>query len=62
MQTFVEARRDFERQYIAAQLIEHGCNIARAAKAMQTDRGSLYRTMHRLGLSVARTVACSEGE
>jgi transcriptional regulator with GAF, ATPase, and Fis domain len=55
MQTLVEARRDFERHYIADQLREHGCNIARAAKAMGTSRTGLHRMMHRLGIAIART-------
>ncbi len=50
-----EARRQFERDYIARHLEEAGWNVPQAAEALGVDRSSLYKKMKELGIEVPGT-------
>jgi len=52
--TLAEARRSFERDFLAARLREHGGNIARTAEAIGIARESLSRKLKRLKLEPGR--------
>jgi DNA-binding NtrC family response regulator len=45
-----DAREQFERQYLAAQLERHGGNISRAARAIGMERASLHRKLRAVGV------------
>ncbi len=45
-----EARRDFEREFIARKLKEHGGNIAKTAEAIGIERSHLYRKIRSYGI------------
>ncbi|MBI5588004.1 MAG: sigma-54-dependent Fis family transcriptional regulator [Deltaproteobacteria bacterium] len=45
-----EARRDFEREFIAIKLKEFGGNIARTAEAIGIERSHLYRKIRNYGI------------
>lgn len=49
-----EARRRFEREYIAAVLRHHGGSVPDAAVALGIQRTNLYRKARQLGLDVSR--------
>ena len=49
-----EARRRFEREYIAAVLRHHGGRVPEAAVALGIQRTNLYRKARQLGLDVSR--------
>jgi DNA-binding NtrC family response regulator len=46
-----DARKRFEREYIAAVLDQHGWRIARAAATLGIERANLYRKIRQLGLT-----------
>ena len=52
--SLAEARRSFERDFLAARLREHGGNIARTAEAVGIARESLSRKLKRLKLEPPR--------
>jgi two-component system nitrogen regulation response regulator NtrX len=52
--SLAEARRSFEREFLAARLREHGGNIARTAEAVGIARESLSRKLKRLKLEPPR--------
>lgn len=45
-----EARREFEREYIAAVLRDHEWHMPRAARALGIERANLYRKARQLGI------------
>ena len=49
-----DARRQFEREYIAAALREHGWQMPRAARALGIERANLYRKARQLGIPLRR--------
>lgn len=49
--TLRDARRNFEREYIAAVLGRHGWRIADAAATLGIERANLYRKIRQIGLS-----------
>ncbi|HEX7127660.1 MAG TPA: sigma-54 dependent transcriptional regulator [Thermodesulfobacteriota bacterium] len=49
-----DARIDFEREYILAQLARHGWNISRTAEAIGIERSNLHRKIRQYGIEVAR--------
>jgi two-component system nitrogen regulation response regulator NtrX len=49
--TLRDARRHFEREYIAAVLTRHGWRIAEAAATLGIERANLYRKIRQVGLS-----------
>ena len=49
-----EARRQFEREYIAAVLRHHGWKMGEAARALGIQRTNLYRKTRQLGISRAK--------
>ena len=49
-----DARRQFEREYIAAVLREHGWQMPRAARALGIERANLYRKARQLGIPLRR--------
>lgn len=49
--TLRDARRHFEREYIAAVLSRHGWRIAEAAATLGIERANLYRKIRQVGLS-----------
>jgi len=49
-----EARRQFEREYIAAVLRQHGWKMGEAARALGIQRTNLYRKTRQLGISRAK--------
>jgi two-component system nitrogen regulation response regulator NtrX len=54
-----EARRAFERDYIASVLEQHGWRMADAARALGIDRANLYRKARQLG--IVRVESRTEG-
>ena len=52
--TLDEARRSFERDFLAARLREHDGNIARTARAIGIARESLSRKLKSLDIEVER--------
>jgi DNA-binding NtrC family response regulator len=52
-----EARRQFERDYIAAVLRDHGWQMRDAARALGIERANLYRKARQLGIPLRREVA-----
>ncbi len=49
--TLREARRRFERQYIAAVLEQHGWRMSEAARTLGIERANLYRKTRHLGIT-----------
>lgn len=49
--TLRDARRHFEREYIAAVLSRHGWRIAEAAATLGIERANLYRKIRQVGLA-----------
>jgi two-component system nitrogen regulation response regulator NtrX len=49
--TLRDARRNFEREYIAAVLGRHGWRIAEAAATLGIERANLYRKIRQIGLT-----------
>ena len=45
-----EARRQFEREYIAAVLGSHGWSVSDAARTLGIERANLYRKVRQVGL------------
>lgn len=45
-----EARRQFEREYIAAVLGSHGWSVSEAARTLGMERANLYRKVRQVGL------------
>ncbi len=60
--TLRDARRNFEREYIAAVLGRHGWRIADAAATLGIERANLYRKIRQLGLSRPPATGTGEGE
>jgi two-component system nitrogen regulation response regulator NtrX len=54
--TLRDARRHFEREYIAAVLSRHGWRIADAAATLGIERANLYRKIRQIGLSRPSTM------
>lgn len=50
-----EARRRFERDYIAAVLGKHGWSVSEAALALGIERANLYRKVRQVGLALPST-------
>jgi DNA-binding NtrC family response regulator len=48
--TLREARRQFEREYIAAVLGSHGWSVSDAARTLGIERANLYRKVRQVGL------------
>jgi DNA-binding NtrC family response regulator len=57
-----EARRRFEREYIAAVLEQHGWRMSDAARALGIERANLYRKTRQLGIVRAAPAARSPVE
>jgi Fis family transcriptional regulator, factor for inversion stimulation protein len=51
---YAEAVREFKKRFVMVTLEDNRCNQSRAARALQMHRNTLSRTMHELGISVAR--------
>ncbi|MGH9372202.1 MAG: helix-turn-helix domain-containing protein, partial [Vicinamibacterales bacterium] len=49
-----EARRRFEREYIAAVLRDHEWRMPEAARALGIERANLYRKARQLGIPLRR--------
>ena len=45
-----DARRQFEREYIAAVLRRHGWSVSDAARTLGIERANLYRKVRQVGL------------
>jgi two-component system, NtrC family, nitrogen regulation response regulator NtrX len=50
--TFKNARAEFEREFIAHKLKEHGGNVSRTADAIGVERSNLHRKIKALGIEV----------
>ena len=48
-----EARGEFERQYLEAQVMRFGGNISRTATFVGMERSALHRKLRSLGISTA---------
>jgi DNA-binding NtrC family response regulator len=53
MLTLRDARRQFERQYIATVLEQHEWRMSDAARTLGIERANLYRKTRQLGISRA---------
>jgi two-component system nitrogen regulation response regulator NtrX len=49
-----DARTDFEREYIVAQLARHGWNISRTAEAIGIERSNLHRKIRQYGIEAGK--------